>query len=124
MSTVPVELGELRDRVAGYGPAAFLVTVNDVGRPHVVSVNVAFEDGELVAGAGRTTSANVAARPGVTLLWPPSADGYSLIVDGPAAVRAAADGPVIAIAPNRAVLHRTVTAPGDGPSCITVLDAR
>ena len=92
--------------------ATLEVTVNGEGRPHVVSVSVALEDGELVTGAGRTTAANVGGRPDVTLLWPPSAEGYSLIVDGPAVVRDSSAGAVVAVAPNRAVLHRTVTAPG------------
>jgi hypothetical protein len=89
-----------------------------------VSVNVAFDGAALVAGAGRTTAANVGERPDVSLLWAPAPDGYSLIVDGPAAVRAGVDGNVIVVSPSRAVLHRTVTALADGPSCITVLDAR
>jgi hypothetical protein len=111
---------ELRDRVAAYGPAAFLVTVNEAGRPHVVSVRVALEGDALLAGAGRTTAANVAGRPDVTLLWSPAPDGYSLIVDGPAALR----GDEVVVTPVRAVLHRTVVADPAGPSCITVLDAR
>ena len=122
--SVRVELDELRDKVSTWGPAAFLVTVTPEGTPHIVSVSVAFDGGDLVAGAGRTTSANVGERPDVSLLWAPAPDGYSLIVDGPAAVRAGVDGNVVVVSPTRAVLHRTVTVAQDGPSCITVLDAR
>jgi hypothetical protein len=115
--SVPVELGELEDRLEEYGPIAFLVTVGG-GRPHIVSVSVALDGGVLSAGAGRTTSANIAANPTVSLVWAarPGSD-YCLIVDGAASVV----GDAVEVEPTRAVLHRLAGAPGDGPSCITVL---
>jgi hypothetical protein len=116
--SVPVELGELRERLEEYGPIAFLVTTGDGGRPHVVSVSVSLDGERLVAGAGRTTSANVAATPTVSLLWPARDGGaYCLIVDGDAEV----DGDRVRVEPTRAVLHRLADAAGEGPSCITVL---
>jgi hypothetical protein len=122
--SVTVGLDELREQVAEHGRLAFLVTVGDDGRPHIVSVTVAWEGDALVTGAGKSTSANIVRHPGVSLLWSPVAGGaYSLIVDGGAEVRAG-DGETpatAAIRPSRAVLHRLVDATGDGPSCITVL---
>jgi hypothetical protein len=115
--SVKVELDELRERVDEHGPIAFLVTVGAEG-PHVVSVAVALEDGVLTAGAGRTTSANIAARATVSLVWPAGPDpAYCLIVDGTATVR----DERVHVEPTRAVLHRLAGAAGDGPSCITVL---
>ena len=120
--SVPVALDALRERVAEFGAAAYLVTVGENARPHVVSVSVEWAHGRLVAGAGRTTSANVAGRPAASLLWPPLADaGYCLIVDGAAEIQAHGDSGVVVIEPSRAVLHRLVDATGDGPSCVTVL---
>ena len=115
--SIAVALEQLRDEVARRGDAAFVVTTGDDG-PHVVSVRVAWDGDDLVAGAGNRTAANVGARPAVSLLWPSTFDDYSLIVDGTAA---AADG-TLRVAPVRAVLHRSAAAVGDGPGCIKVLE--
>src|SRR5205814_3208403 len=81
--SVPVALERLRDEVATYGSAAFVITVSDDGRPHVVSTRVSWNDDELIVAAGRHTLANAGARATATLLWPPvETGGYSLIVDG------------------------------------------
>lgn len=86
--------------------------------PHVVSVRVAWDEDDLVAGAGTRTATNVAARPPVSLLWPSSSfDEYSLIVDGTAVV----DDGRLRVTPARAVLHRSADATGDAPSCVTLL---
>ena len=116
--SVPVELEELRDRLAAYGAVGLLITVGDDGRPHVVSVAVSIDERELVAGAGRTTSTNIGANPAVSIVWaaPPGSD-YCLIVDGSARVQ----DDRVRVTPGRAVLHRIAGAPGEGPSCITVL---
>ena len=120
--SVSVALDELRERSAEFGDVAFLLTVTDDRRPHVVSVRVAWEHEALVAGAGRTTAANVARQPTVSVLWsPPAHGGYSLIVDGTAEVQARDETAVVLIHPSRAVLHRVANADGDGPSCITLL---
>ena len=77
---------------------------------------MAWDDDRLVAGAGRSTSANATARPLVSMLWPPyEPDGYSLIVDGEASL----DGDRLLLAPGRAVLHRPKAGPG--MDCVTVL---
>jgi hypothetical protein len=126
--SVKVELEDLQARLAEYGPVAFLVTVGDDSRPHVVSVRVQLDDGELVTGAGRTTAGNIGARPDATLLWPsPPGGDYGLIVDGPARVRDAdgeGEGQEALIEPVRAVLHRLADAAGTGPGCVTILDQR
>jgi len=108
----------LPEHVARFGEHAHLVTVGEGGKPHVVSVLVGLEAERLLTDAGRTTTANAAATPTVSLVWvaPPGED-YSLIVDGTAAVV----GEQLSIRPTRAVLHRVATAAGDGPSCLTVL---
>ena len=49
----------------------------------------------------------------MSLLWPPAADGYSLIVDGTARV----DGEQVTVDAERAVLHRQ-RADGPGSDCV------
>jgi hypothetical protein len=68
-------------------------------------------------GVGSRSARNVAARPEVSLLWPPfEPGGYSLISDG--VVRDLGDERV-AFAPTRAVLHRPAVEPvaKDGSAC-------
>lgn len=120
--SVPVELEALAEQVSLHGPQALLLTVSELDRPHAVAVEVTFEAGRLRAGAGSRTAANVARRPGVSLLWPSLVAGsYSLIVDGDAAI----DGAEVVVEPHRAVRHRTPVgssgADPDAPTCITVL---
>lgn len=121
--SVRVELDELRGRVDEHGPVAFLTTMGEA-RPHIVSVEVRWAGDVLRVQAGTTTAANAGSRPAVSLLWSASPGGeYALIVDGHATVDGAGgSGPgVLTIRPERAVLHRLAGAPGDGPSCVTVL---
>jgi hypothetical protein len=119
--SVPVDLSGLRDEVANFGPAPYLITITADGRPHAVAVGVEWDGPLLSAGAGSTTWRNVAERPAVSLLWPPtSAGGYSLIVDGRA--RAEATGERVVIEPLKAVLHRR-RAEGRGSDCVSVLTA-
>jgi hypothetical protein len=122
--SVKVDLAGLEDRIAEFGPAAYLVTVGDDGCPHVVSVAVTVAPGPspvLSATAGRSTRANLAARPALTLLWPAASGGaYSLVVDGVAQAGADADGGPIVVAAASAVLHRVADAAGEGPTCLPV----
>src|SRR4051794_16560227 len=118
--SVKVELGELGTTLEPYG-FAYLVTVGDGGRAHVLAVTpVLSDEGLVVGGVGRHSQANAAARPDVTLVWPPAeAGGFSLLVDGAASV----DGETITVAPAKATLHRP--APGAdglraGSDCVTV----
>jgi hypothetical protein len=120
--SVTVALDALRERVAEFGSVAFLLTVSDDRRPHVVSVAIAWDGDDLIAGAGRTTTANASRQPAVSLLWSPIGPGdYGLIVDGVAVVEARNGEAALRITPGRAVLHRLASAERDGPSCVTVL---
>jgi hypothetical protein len=120
--SVAVSLQELHERIEACGPRAFLVTVSEGGDAHVVSVVVRRDGDALAFDAGRTSRANVAARPTATLLWPSRAfEGgeYSLIVDGDGDVTD--DGDVVIVHPTAAVFHRIAGSTGGGPSCIQVL---
>jgi hypothetical protein len=120
--SVAVTLQELHDRIDACGHQAFLVTVSEAGDAHVVSV-VVRQDGDVLAfDAGRTSRANLSARPTATLLWPARAfdyGEYSLIVDGDG--QAIDDADAVVVHPTAAVLHRIASSTGDGPGCIRVL---
>ena len=102
-----VDVGKLADQVENYG-YAYVMTVGDSGRVHAVAVHPKVSDGAVVVTeAGGRTLRNAAARPAISLVWPPASDGgYSLIVDGDARQE---DG-ILRIAPTRAVLHRAANA--------------
>ena len=115
--SIPVALDQLREEIARRGDAAFLVTTGSEG-PHVVSARFGWDGDALAASAGSRTAANVGSSATVCVLWPSATfDDYSLIVDGHARV----DGDTVLVEPARAVLHRSSSAAGDGPSCIKVL---
>lgn len=119
--TEKVDLAGLGERIDELGPAAYLVTVGEDGRPHVVSVQVDRDGERLTMPAGRTTCANVAARPVATLLWPaPPGGDYSLLVDGTPATGDAAGEGSVTIVPASAILHRVADASGSGPTCLPV----
>lgn len=121
--SVKVDLAKLADTMDGYG-FAYLLTVSEDGRPHAVAVQPATREGAIAVGdIGNRTLANLAARPDVTLLFPPGEQGgYSLIVDG----RATTDGGGTLVVPAHAVLHRPAdhaTGPTDsscGNDCVPV----
>ena len=118
--SIAVDLAALGARLAEYGGRAFLLTVTDDQRPHVVSVEVALEGDHLATSVGRRTAANLAQRPAATFLWPPvGIDGeYSLIVDGTAG-EPTGEGP-LAVVPTAAVLHRVAGAAGDAATCLRI----
>ncbi len=104
--SVAVPLDVLSERVAEFGCHPYLVTVSPEGRAHVASVSTTVVGDRLVLPAGRTSRANLASNPAVTLLWTAHDDGvYSLIVDGHGQVLGG-DVDDVAITPTRAVLHR------------------
>jgi hypothetical protein len=117
--SVPVGIDSLRDQVARYGTSPYLLTVAADGRPHSVSVSVAWDGDQLVAKCGGRTLANVAARPLVSLLWAPrETGGYSLIVDGDGSVRGEGDDARAVIRPTKGVMHRPATGPApEGAPC-------
>jgi hypothetical protein len=106
--SVKVELGELATTLADFD-VAYLVTVSDEGRSHVLSVWAEpTDDGLVVDGVGRHTQANAIAHPDVTLVFPPlEPGGYTLLVDG----RASVDETTVTITPAKAILHRAAVAP-------------
>jgi hypothetical protein len=119
--SLPVPLASLAEQVERFGEVVYVITADEHGKGHVVSVTVAWAGDELVVGAGRRTSRNVEATGTSTLLWPaPAGEPYSLIVDGDA--RVDAGEAKLVIRPTRAVLHRVAGADPDLPSCVTVLD--
>lgn len=111
--SIAVALDDLADAIAGFG-FAYLVTLSDDSRPHVVAVApTVAPDGLRITDLGRTTTANVAARVSATLVWPPAdVNKHSLIVDGAGRV----DGAELVITPQRAVLHRPAPPPDTATS--------
>jgi hypothetical protein len=82
----------------------YLLTTNDAGQTRILAIAPAWSDGACTAQLGRTTTANVAARPSVTLLYPPAEPAaMSLIVDGDATM----DGDVMTFRPRSGVMHRS-----------------
>jgi hypothetical protein len=118
--SVKVEVHELADQLAGR-PLAYLLTVTDEQRPHAVAVTPRLEGVALrfTDGLGRRTRANLAARPQVTLLWPPGEPGgYTLIADGRVEVEGDESAPVATFVPATAVLHRPADhGPGPAGAC-------
>lgn len=118
--SVAVELGELAAKIGEFD-FAYLVTVSEEGRAHVLSVwPDVTEEGLVVDGVGRHSQANAAAQPTVTLVWPPAdPGGFSLLVDGVATV----DGSTITVVPGKAILHRPAPGPDGrraGSDCVDV----
>lgn len=110
--SIPVAIDDLAAATGEYG-WAYLLTVRDDLRPHIVAVDPTWDGDHLVIDVGRGTARNAAARSSISLCYPPVEDGgYSLIVDGDATVISDAS---VRFAPTGAVLHRPVT-PGFGES--------
>ena len=103
--TMKVELGELAERLGEYS-FAYLVTVGDNGRAHLLAVLPELGgDALTIGGVGKHSLANIATHPTATLVWPPaSPEGFSLIVDG-AATTGVDDGAIV-VTPTKAILHR------------------
>jgi hypothetical protein len=101
--SIPVSIDDLAATTAEYG-WAYLLTVRDDLRPHIVAVSPVWAADRLVMSVGRGTARNAAARSAVSLCYPPVTEGgYSLIVDGVAALE---DDATVRLDPTGAVLHR------------------
>ncbi|MGN6574192.1 MAG: pyridoxamine 5'-phosphate oxidase family protein [Nocardioides sp.] len=119
--SVPVDLAELAEKLQHYN-FAYLMTVGEDQRAHAVAVRPSLDGDVLqVEGLGRRTRANLEARPGISLVWPPfEHGGYSLILDGRASLT---DG-TATVTPEHAVLHRPAEegaapgATGCGNDCV------
>jgi hypothetical protein len=121
--SIPVELLALESATAEYG-WAYLLTVSDAGTPKIVALTPTWDGDEMVLGVGGGSARNVAARPSVTVAYPPlDPEGYTLIVDGEARVTGDDE---VRFAPSGAVLHRPApagfvnTATGCGHDCAPV----
>jgi hypothetical protein len=105
--SIPVAIDDLAAAIEQYG-WAYLLTVRDDLRAHIVAVRPAWDDAELVMEVGRGTARNASERRAVSLCYPPAEpDGYSLIIDGDASVEGES---VMRFAPTGAVLHRPAPA--------------
>lgn len=106
--SLAVEPGDLKGVAQQHGPAAYVLTTGADSRPRVIHVAVdVAEDGTISAVVGRSAAANAIDRPNVCVLWPPAADGFSLIADGTAtAMGEAGPDTQITIAVTSAVRHR------------------
>jgi hypothetical protein len=112
--SIPVALSDLEAATVERG-WAYLLTVRDDLRPHVVAVTPVWEGECMVMDVGRGTARNAGQRPAVTLCYPPvERDGYSLIVDGTAEVDA--DGRIV-FDPAGAMLHRPAPPAVGGSGC-------
>jgi len=127
--SIPVDLASLREEIDRHGSVAYLVSVGGDGRPHTVQLGVTWADpGQLLLRPGNSTMANVAARPLVALLWPPTEPGgYTLIVDGTAVgvTGTGAGDNSLAVQPTKAVLHRPAKSEdpavvAQGSDCVRV----
>jgi hypothetical protein len=115
--SIPVALDALRTEMARYRPAGYLLSAGD-GAPHVVSIAPEWNGDNLETTCGRRTATNVERQPAVALLFSPIDDGdYSLIVDASATARLDGEQWFVALAPQKAVLHRNATP--DSPTSAT-----
>lgn len=111
--SIPVAIDDLVEATKERG-WAYLLTVRDDLRPHVVAVTPVWDGDVLTMDVGRGTARNAAERPAISLCYPPvEPDGYSLIVDGTAG--APADG-TLRFSPTGAVLHRPAPSGAGGSS--------
>jgi len=114
--SIPVELPDLARKIEEFD-YAYVLTVRDDERPHIVSTHPAWEGDVLVMSLGRGSIANASSRPSISLCYPPvEVGGYSLIIDGTATV---GDEQELWFAPTGAVLHRPATegSPGSVTGC-------
>jgi len=116
--SIPVPLDRLRAALEERGVNAYVLTVSDDGRPHVVQSPVGWDHDALTTDVGKRSAANAATRPSVSLLYAARSDGdYSLIVDGSAEVVSSEGGQQLRITPTKAVLHRPTPSPDPAAAC-------
>lgn len=100
-------IDQLHAESARFGTQPYLLTQGGDGRPHAVAVSIEWQGDRILTSAGTRSTANVAARPLVSLLWPSiEAGGYSLIVDGEGCVIGSGSEVIVSVTPTRGVLHR------------------
>jgi hypothetical protein len=115
--SIPVDLGALRDELAGHDRPAYVVTAGDTGSPHLVATFLTWSDGAFTAACGGTTARNLAQRPEVSVVVPPNEpDGYSLIFDATGEV-VSGEERTVRLTPQKAVLHRPASGPHGAGGC-------
>lgn len=121
-----VELSDVVPEIERFGALATLITVGELGDPHVGSVLVEVGDEHLVVRVGPTTAANIGQRPAMSLSWLPSAGGdYQLIVDGVAQPDGTPDGDgliPVRVEVRKGILHRLAGRTDAGPTCLPLGD--
>ena len=103
--SIAVAIEDLAEAIRHQIGWCYLLTVSDSAQARLLAIVPTWDlDGlSLQALIGLRTADNVAARPNVSMVWPPAAaHGYSLIADG----IAIAEGPNLTFTPISAVLHR------------------
>jgi len=116
--SIPVDLENLADELASRGPG-YLLTSGPDGRPHTIELTFTADGAVLRAPSGKSSARNIADRPLVALLWPPTEPGgYSLIVDGEATIEGDDDTRTAVVTATHAILHRP--AAGGGNDCKAV----
>lgn len=117
-----VDLARLAELLPGYR-FAYLVTVGDGYRVRTTAVTPTFDGARVNVGpVGTHGRENMAARAGVTLVWPARAvTDYSLFVDGLAELPDDPAAPVL-VTPTKALLHRPVFEEGSERAVGTVHD--
>jgi hypothetical protein len=120
--TTSVDLARLAELLPGYD-FAYLVTVGDDYRIRTTAITPVFDGARVDVGpVGAHGRENIAARAGVTLVWPAREVGeYSLFVDGQAELPDDPGAPVL-VRPTKALLHRPVFAEGTKRAVGTVHD--
>lgn len=115
--SIAVALDDLVAASEDYG-WAYVITVRSDSTPHIVAATPTWTSDGARIDAGRSTLRNAAERPSVTLCFPPlDPGGYSLIVDGSAAV---VDEAALMFTPTGAVLHRPAAGTDGGASAGSV----
>jgi hypothetical protein len=62
-------IDQLRAESVRFGTHLYLLTQGDDGRPHAVAVSIEWQGDRILTSTGTRSTANVAARPLVSLLW-------------------------------------------------------
>ena len=116
--SIPVELTRLAEEIDARVLGPYLLTSDDDGRPHATAIALRWDGDRLVGPCGRSTGRNAAARPAVSLLWPPNAAGeYSLIVDADATIEGTDEHRLARLRPTHAILHRPADVPDPTTDC-------
>ncbi|MCU1400396.1 MAG: hypothetical protein JWN62_3505 [Acidimicrobiales bacterium] len=109
--SIAVDLAALPAAIAEQIGWCYLLTVSDDNQARVLAVAPhVSDDGTLTFEVGKGTAGNVAARPAITVVYPPAAaTAMSLIVDGTATV----EGSSVTMVPTWAVMHRSAVPRSD-----------